>query len=230
MTATAQNRAAVLRQAMSVGLATGAYGVSFGALSVAAGLSVAQTCMLSLVMFTGGSQFAFVGVIGGGGAGLAAAVTATMLGVRNGFYGLAMAPLVQARRWHRPLAAQLTIDESTAVGTAQLAAEGVDHDGRTALVRLGFWSTGLAVFTLWNLATLAGALAGSAVGDPRRYGLDAAAAAAFLALLWPRLRDRVPQVVGFGAIVLAAVLIPVAPAGIPVLAAVLVALVAARAA
>jgi predicted branched-subunit amino acid permease len=152
-----------------------------------------------------------------------------MLGVRNGFYGLAMAPLLDARGWRRPAAAQLTIDESTAVGTAQLAR--VSGDGeRLALVRVGFWTTGLSVFALWNLATLAGGLAGSAVGDPRQYGLDAAAAAAFLALLWPRLRERVPQVVGFGAAGLAAVLVPVAPAGIPVLASVLVALAAGYAA
>ncbi|MBK7625296.1 MAG: AzlC family ABC transporter permease [Kineosporiaceae bacterium] len=208
-------RRAVVRQAASVGVATAAYGVSFGALSVASGLSLAQTCVLSLAMFTGGSQFAFVGVIGGGGGGAAAAATAGLLGVRNGFYGLQMAPLLRERGWRRPVAAQLTIDESTAVGTAQTSPE---------LIRLGFWSTGIAVFVLWNLTTLLGALAGDAVGDPRTFGMDAAAAAAFLGLLWPRLRSLRPRAVALGSATLAAVLIPIVPAGIPVLATVLVAL------
>jgi predicted branched-subunit amino acid permease len=215
-------RRAVLRQAASVGIATGAYGISFGALSVAAGLSVAQTCALSVLMFTGGSQFAFVGVVGAGGAGVAAAATAGMLGVRNGFYGLQMAPLLRARGWRRPLAAQLTIDESTAVGTAQA----VLRPERPDLARLGFWATGLAVFGLWNLSTLVGAVVGDALGDPRRYGLDAAAAAAFLALVWPRLRAALPRTVGLAAAAVALALVPVAPAGIPVLAAAAVALVA----
>ncbi len=220
-------RGGVLRQAASVGLATGTYGVSFGALSVAAGLSVTQTCALSLLMFTGGSQFAFVGVVGAGGSGAAAAATAAMLGMRNGFYALSMAPLLTVRGWRRPAAAQLTIDESTAVGTAQLAA-GATVEARS-LARLGFWATGLAVFALWNLTTLVGALAGTTVGDPRSYGLDAAAAAAFLALLWPRLLAVRPRLVAVCSATLAIALIPIAPAGIPVLAAVLVAVAGSRA-
>jgi predicted branched-subunit amino acid permease len=212
-------RAAVWRQALSIGVATGAYGVSFGALSVSAGLTVAQTCTLSLLMFTGGSQFAFAGVIGAGGAGVAAVATAGLLGVRNGFYGLQMAPRLRASGPRRLLAAHLTIDESTAVATAQLAT----RPGRSDLVRLGFWTTGGAVFAFWNLATAAGALVGDALGDPRRYGLDAAAAAAFLALLWPRLRSARPITVAVAAALVAVPLIPVVPAGVPVLAAAVVA-------
>jgi predicted branched-subunit amino acid permease len=216
------DRAVVLRQALSIGVATGAYGISFGALAVAAGLSVAQACALSLVMFTGGSQFAFVGVVGAGGSAGAAIATATLLGARNGFYGLQMARLLRPRGWRRPLAAQVTIDESTAVATAQVAV----RPQRPELARFGFWATAAAVFTLWNAATLAGALVGNAVGDPRRYGLDAAAAAAFLALLWPRLRSRRTRLVAAGAVVVAWVLVPLLPAGAPVLAAALVAVVA----
>lgn len=217
--------AAVRRTALSVGVATGAYGISFGALSVASGLSVAQTCALSLLMFTGGSQFAFIGVVGGGGGGPAAVATAGLLGIRNGFYGLQMAPLLRERTWRRPLAAHLTIDESTAVGTAQLALPPQRPD-RLALVRTGFWSTGLAVFVFWNLSTVIGAVVGNALGDPRRYGLDAAAAAAFLALTWPRLQDRLPRGVALAAVAVALALVPFAPAGIPVLAAALVAVAA----
>jgi predicted branched-subunit amino acid permease len=198
-------RAAVWRQALSIGVATGAYGVSFGALSVAAGLSLAQTCTLSLLMFTGGSQFAFAGVIAAGGAGGAAVATAGLLGARNGFYGLQMAPRLRPRGPVRLLAAQLTIDESTAVAVVQLA----QRPGRDDLVRLGCWATGGAVFVLWNLATLVG----GALGDPRRYGLDAAAAAAFLGLLWPRLRSVRPRLVAVAAVLVALGLVPGCPPG-----------------
>ncbi|HVN12574.1 MAG TPA: AzlC family ABC transporter permease [Kineosporiaceae bacterium] len=216
------DRAAVLRQALSIGVATGAYGVSFGALAVAAGLSVAQACVLSLVMFTGGSQLAFVGVVGAGGSAAAAVATAALLGARNGFYGLQMARLLRPRGWRRPLAAQVTIDESTAVGTAQAAL----RPDRPELARFGFWATAGAVFALWNASTLAGAVVGDALGDLRRYGLDAAAAAAFLALLWPRLRSRRTRLVAAAAAVVAAALVPVLPPGAPVLAVAVVAIVA----
>ncbi|GAA2728407.1 AzlC family ABC transporter permease [Cellulomonas aerilata] len=212
---TPEQRAAV-RQAVSVAVPTGLYGVSFGALSVAAGLDVLQTMALSLLMFSGGSQFAFVGVVGSGGAPLAAVATAGLLGARNGLYGVQVAPLLRARGWRRPLAAQLTIDESTAVGTAQPT---------TAAIRTGFWWTGVGVFLLWNTFTLVGAVLGDALGDPTRYGLDAAAAAAFLALLWPRLAGRLAQATAAAAIVVALALTPFVPAGIPVLAAAVVAVV-----
>ncbi|HRW19137.1 MAG TPA: AzlC family ABC transporter permease [Dermatophilaceae bacterium] len=198
----------VRRQSLSVGIATGAYGVSFGALGVASGLDVWQTCALSALMFTGGSQFAFVGVIGAGGAGLSAIATATLLGVRNGLYALQVRELLGVRGWRRAVAAQLTIDESTAVGIAQ------ETD---PLARQGFWQTGLAVFVFWNAFTLLGAVLGNALGDPRRWGLDAAAAAAFCALLWPRLHSRPTAVTAAVAVVLTVLVVPRAPAGIPVL-------------
>lgn len=201
---------AAVRQGLWVGIATGAYGISFGALSVASGLDVWQTCVLSLLMFTGGSQFAFIGVIGGGGAGGAAAATALLLGVRNTLYSLQMAPMLQLRGPRRLAAAQVTIDESVAVSLAQPDA---------ASRRAGFWAAGVGVFVFWNLATLGGALLGDVLGDPRRWGLDGAAAAAFVALLWPRLRERRAQAIGVVAAVVAVVLVPLAPAGLPILAA-----------
>ncbi|GEK20689.1 AzlC family ABC transporter permease [Cellulomonas xylanilytica] len=219
MTQDAEGRAAI-RQAVSVSLATGLYGVSFGALAVAAGLSVPQAMALSLLMFSGGSQFAFIGVVGAGGLPGAAIATAGLLGVRNGLYGPQVAPLIDSRGWRRPLAAQLTIDESTAVATA--------HEAPHA-ARLGFWWTGVGVFVLWNVFTLVGALAGDRMGDPARYGLDAAAAAAFLGLVWPRVTgpaSRLAQTVAVGAVVVALALTPLVPAGIPVLLAAVVAIVA----
>lgn len=213
-----ETRAAV-RQAVSVSVATGLYGVSFGALAVAAGLSLPQTAALSVLMFSGGSQFAFIGVIGAGGAAGAAIATAGLLGVRNGLYGPQVAPLLGVHGWRRLLAAHLTIDESTAVGTAQ--------PGRAA-ARAGFWWTGVGVFVLWNAFTLAGAVLGDALGDPRSYGLDAAAAAAFLALVWPRLTGRsahLARLVAAGAVLVALATTPFVPAGVPVLLAAAVAIV-----
>ena len=212
-----QDRSAVLRQSLAVGVATGLYGVSFGALSVAAGLSVWATIALSALMFTGASQFAFVAVVGAGGGNGAAIATASLLGVRNGLYGLQLAPTLGASGLRRLAAAHLTIDESTAVSVSQPS---------PATRRLGFWATGVAVFICWNLATAVGALAGDALGDPRRYGLDAMAAAAFLALLWPRLSSRQPRAVAVAAAVVAAACVPSLPAGMPVLIAALVAVVA----
>lgn len=207
-------RRAARRQAWSVSAATGVYGVSFGALAVAAGLTVPQTMALSLLMFTGGSQFAFVGVLGGGGALGAAVATAGLLGARNALYGAALAPLLRERGPRRWLAAHVTIDESMAVATAQ---------SRPEVARAGFWWTGLGVLMLWNLFTLVGAVVGDALGDPTRWGLDAAAAAAFLGLLWPRLASRAAQGVAAAAVVVALVLTPLAPAGVPILAAAAVA-------
>ncbi|MGZ8805120.1 MAG: AzlC family ABC transporter permease [Microbacterium sp.] len=212
-----ESRRAV-RQALGVALATSAYGVSFGALAVAAGLDIWQTCVMSLVMFTGGSQFAFVGVIAAGGlpAAPAAIASASLLGVRNIAYGMRMSPVIGVGFWRRAAAAQFTIDESTAVSLAQTT-----RHART----LGFWVTGIAIYVGWNLSTLGGALLGDILGDPKTYGLDAAAAAAFLALLWPRLRHRQPIAVGIAAAVVATMLTPTLMPGIPVLVAAIVAIV-----
>lgn len=171
------------RQGLAVAM-VGLYGVSAGALGVAAGLSVAQTMLTSLLLFSGGSQFAFYGVIGTGGSGLAAVATSTLLGLRNGFYGLELSRLLAPGPLLRPLTAQLTIDESTAVALAQ------DSPRES---RIGFYVTGIGLFIVWNTTSLLGALAGSAMGDPKAYGLDAAAAAAFVALVWPRLFGRGQQ-------------------------------------
>lgn len=208
-------RAAIIRDSLGVGLATGTYGVSFGAVSVAAGLSIAQTCALSLLMFTGASQFALVGVVAAGGAPLSGALTALLLGTRNTLYGLRLAPLLGFGGWRRAVSAHVLIDESTAMS--------VTRSSRSD-ARLGFLTTGATIFVLWNLATFAGAAAGSTVGDPRTFGLDAAVGAAFLALLWPRLRDRRNHWVAVAAAAVALGVVPVAAAGVPVLAAAGVAL------
>lgn len=210
-------RSALVRDSWGVGIATGVYGVSFGAISVAAGLSVLQTCALSLVMFTGASQFAFVGVVAAGASPWSAALTATLLGTRNTLYGLKLAPTLGLEGQRRWLAAHLVIDESTAMAVTRDTAE---------QARVGFWHTGGSIFLLWNLATLVGAVAGDHIGDPRVYGLDAAVGAAFLALLWPRLTSRSNQAIGLLAAGVALALAPFTGAGVPVLAAGGVALLA----
>ncbi len=207
----------VVRRALSVGLAASLYGVSLGALGVASGLTVAQTCVMSLLLFSGGSQFALVGIIGGGGSAASAITASSLLGIRNGLYGLQLKPILGVRGVRRVAAAQVTIDESTAVAVTQ---------EQPAEQRRGFWITGAVIFVGWNLTTFIGALAGDALGDPKQYGLDAAAAGAFLGLLWPRLSTGEPVAVAVGAALVAAVLVPVVPAGIPVVAAAVVAVVA----
>lgn len=196
------------KDALAVGLATGAYGLSFGAVSVTAGVSVPQTVALSLLMFTGGSQFAFVGVVSAGGGGLASASTAALLGSRNLFYAVRMTGLLKVRGIRRLLAAHLVIDESTAMAIAR----DDEAQGREA-----FWATGLAVFIFWNISTVLGALSTTALSDPKVLGLDAAAPAAFLALLAPRLRKRETWFLAAGGAVLALAATPLVPAGVPVL-------------
>lgn len=209
----------VLSMSIGVGFATGLYGLSFGALSAASGLSLWQTQVLSLFMFSGGSQFAVIGVLGASGvAGAVPAIlSAWLLGIRNGFYALRLSSVLEVAGLRKVLAAQLTIDESNAVSAAQ---------SDVALSRRGFWLTGAAVFVFWNSFTFLGALLGSQVGDPSMWGLDAAAAAAFLGLLWPRLQMGHPGAIAVTAAVLAAVLIGPLPAGIPVIVAAPVAVAA----
>ncbi len=212
-----RERARIIRDGLGVGLATGTYGLSFGAIAVSAGLTVGQTCVLSLLMFTGASQFAMVGVLAAGGTPVSGALTALLLGTRNTLYGLRLAPLLAWTRWRRVAAAHLVIDESTAMSVTRSS---------TPAARIGFLTTGATILVLWNLATLVGALAGSAIGDPSAYGLDAAVGAAFLALLWPRLHDARNRIVALAAVAVALGLVPVTAAGVPVLASAGVALLA----
>ena len=208
--ATSSDERAAIKSSFAVGLPVAAYGISFGALSVAAGLDVWQTCVLSLFMFSGGSQFAVIGLIASGGTstGMAAVTSAGLLGVRNGLYAIRLSPIVGGPWWRRVLAGQFTIDETTAVATAQTTREAQ---------RAGFWWTGAILYIGWNLTTLLGALLGDLIGDVSAFGLDAAAAAAFLGLLWPRLTRLQPVVVAVAAAVIAALLTPTLPPGMPVL-------------
>jgi predicted branched-subunit amino acid permease len=201
-------RRSIFGDAVGIGVATGAYGLSFGAVSIAGGLSLLQTTALSLLMFTGASQFALVSLIGGGGSPIAGAATAVLLGTRNAFYGLRLSRAIGGRGRFTALAAHLVIDESTAMAVAA---------GSDEAARLAFWATGVSVFTLWNLGTVIGAVGAQAIPDPRTLGLDAAAPAAFLALLAPRMTGRHLWAVSLVAALVALASVPLVPAGVPVL-------------
>jgi 4-azaleucine resistance transporter AzlC len=205
----------VLRDALSIGVATGVYAVSFGVLSVAAGFSVAQTCVMSLVAFTGASQFTFVSVFAAGG-GLAAALPpSVLLAGRNAIYALSLGAVLRPRGWQRALDAHVVIDESSAMAHAQ--SDPADR-------RRAFRVTAVAIFACWNAGTLAGALAGGVLGDPRSLGMHAIFPAVFLALIVPQIRSRAALHAALAGAAIAVVLLPVAPPGVPVMASLLAAL------
>ncbi len=196
-----------------LGVAVGVFGASFGVLATTAGLTVAQACAMSLLVFTGASQFAVVGVIGTGGTLGSALGSALLLAARNAAYGVALAPTMSGRSLgRRLLAAQLVIDESTAMAMAQPSRRAREQ---------ALWTTGIAVFVCWNVATLLGAAVGDAIGDPAVLGLDAAFPAGFAALAVPHLRTRQGRVAAVGGVVIALALVPLAPAGVPIVAAAL---------
>jgi 4-azaleucine resistance transporter AzlC len=202
---------------MVLGAAVGVFGATFGVLASESGLSTAKACAMSLLVFTGASQFASVSIIGAGGSVVTAVTSALLLAARNGVYGLALAPRLRSRGLRRALGAQLVIDESTAMAVTQ-------DDDRAA--EGAFWATGVSVFVAWNLGTLFGAIAGNAIGDPQALGLDAAFPAGFVALIVPQLHEpgrRLAALLGAG---VAAVAIPLTRPGVPVLLAAPAALVA----
>jgi predicted branched-subunit amino acid permease len=200
-----------VRDSLSVSLTVGAYGVAFGAAAVANGFSVVQSCLLSLLTFSGASQFAVVGVIGAGGSAISGIATASLLGIRNGLYGVIMAPRLKVNGFKRVIAAQITIDESTGVALGA-------QKRNEAAMRQGFWLTGFGVFFFWNLFTVAGALGAQAMGDTRAWGLDSAVPAAFLGLLWPRLEKNSDRALAIVSIIFAIAMTPILPAGLPIIA------------
>jgi predicted branched-subunit amino acid permease len=202
--AAAVARRRIRGRALAIGISVMPFGVSFGAVSVATGLSMLQTCLLSLVLFSGASQFALVSILGAGGGLASALLTALLLGVRNALYGVSVRGVVGARGLMRPVAAEVTIDESTAMALAEAPA---------GFGGYAFWATALSVYVLWNVSTLAGALVGRGIGSLSAAGLDAAGPAAFVALLGPRVRAAPSlRTVGLLGAVVALALVPVMPA------------------
>jgi 4-azaleucine resistance transporter AzlC len=199
----------ILRNAVSIGVATAVYAVSFGVLSVGAGFSVAQTCVMSLVCFTGASQLTFVSVIGAGGGVAGALPPAALLAGRNALYALSLKGVLSGTVRTRALRAQFVVDETTAMAHAQ---------STVAAARRAFDLTALCLFTAWNIGTLVGAVAGRGLGNPRDYGLDAVFPAVFLALLAPQLRGPDAMRAAIAGVLIALALVPIAPAGVPIIA------------
>lgn len=197
----------VITASATLGAAVGVFGVSFGVGAVNAGATVMQACVMSLLVFTGASQFSAVSVIGAGGSVASALGGALVLAGRNGVYALTMGRRVRGRLATRLVAAQLTIDESTAMSMAQ--------DDPVAQ-RTAFWITGSAVYVFWNLGTLLGALLGSAV-DPATFGLDAAFPAGFVFMVWPVLASRRGRLAALVGAATCLALVPVLPVGVPIL-------------
>jgi 4-azaleucine resistance transporter AzlC len=191
----------------AVGIVIGAFGAVFGVAAVAAGSSVLQACVMSLLVFTGASQFSAVSVVADGGSTAAALSSSLLLASRNGVYGLTMARVLRGSLARRLGAAHLVLDESTAMATAQTGR----REQATA-----FWVTGLAVFVFWNLGTLAGALVGSEI-DPARWGLDAALPAGFVAMVWPQFRTRNGRLAGLTGALVCLITIPFVPVGVSIL-------------
>ena len=208
-----------LAHALPVGLAVGAYGLSFGVLAVAAGMSPLLATLSSALVLGGGSQFAFLGVLAAGGNPMMGALGGLLLNVRYVPFGLAIARHLPAAGLARRAAdAYLIVDESVGLGL----------DAPPGQVTRRFRVVGVAVAISWIGATAVGAYGGALLGDPAALGLDAAFPAGFLALLAPWLRDRRGRVAAMLGVALALALTPVAPPGVPIIAAGLGALLALR--
>jgi predicted branched-subunit amino acid permease len=201
-------RRRIRNRALAIGVSVTPFGLSFGAVSVEAHLSLVQVCLLSLVLFSGASQFALVSIIGAGGWYLSAVGTALLLGVRNGLYGARINALLRPAGWRRFVMAEVTIDESTAMAVSEAPSGNASR---------AFWTTALSVYVLWNVSTVAGALVGKALGSPATTGLDVAGPAAFVALLAPRLNTARMRVAALGAGAVALVTVPIVPVGAPIL-------------
>ena len=201
---------ATVAASFSVSFTVGLYGIAFGAAGTAAGFTLLQTCLLSLLTFSGASQFAVVGVLGAGGSAISGIATASLLGIRNSLYGLRLAPLLHLKGWQKIVGAQVTIDESTGVALGQ-------SDLGEGAMKQGFWLTGIGVYIFWNIFTVMGALGAEAMGDPAAWGLDAAVPAAFLGLVWPRLLGRFEKILAVSAIALSLALTPFVAAGVPII-------------
>ena len=198
----------IRNRALAIGLSVTPFGLSFGAVSVEAHLGLVQVCLLSLVLFSGASQFALVSIIGAGGSYVSAVGTALLLGVRNGLYGARINSLLRPAGWRRLIMAEVTIDESTAMAVSEAPS---GHAARA------FWTTALSVYVLWNVSTVIGALVGNALGSPATTGLDVAGPAAFIALLAPRLTSARMRLAALGSGAIALVTVPIVPIGAPIL-------------
>ncbi|GAB3867943.1 AzlC family ABC transporter permease [Dactylosporangium cerinum] len=188
-------------------------GLSFGAIATAAGLPLSQIVVMSAFVYAGGAQFLAVGLVSAGGTALAIILAGLLLNARHLPFGLAVGnETLGESRWRRIVGSHILTDESVAFALAQ------DDPARR---RRAYWLTGAALYITWNISSTLGAIAGSALGDPDRYGIDAAFPVALLALTLPSLKDKVSVRVAIAGAAVALVATPFLPAGLPVLLALL---------
>ena len=211
MVASDAQRRSIRAQAISIGLAISPFGLAFGALCAESGIGVWEALGFSSIVFGGSSQFAAVSVLADDGTVIAAITAGLLLNLRSLAFGVSMAPSLKGSFLWRAGVSQLMIDESTAIGSSQAPHE---------LRRYGYLWGGLSVFVLWNATTLIGVSvlseAESLITD---LGIDATIPAAFLGLIWNKLENAKHRVVALIGAITALILIPITPAGIPVIAA-----------
>jgi 4-azaleucine resistance transporter AzlC len=196
------------RRVLPFSVAVLGFGMSFGVLARPSMGPVAPIVM-SATTFAGSAQFAAVSILGAGGTLAAAVVAAILLNARYGPIGVSVAPALGGPRWSRFLRGQLVVDETWA-----LSADG--RGGHDPKVIVG---AGLVLYAAWVAGTAAGVLFGDLMGDPGRLGLDAAFPALFLALLVPTLHRSDARAAAVIGAVIALALTPIAPAGLPIVAA-----------
>ena len=190
-------------------LAAASFAAAFGVLAQAAGMGVLAPIVMSATTFAGAAQFAAASVLDEGGGVVAAVAAAVLLNARYAAIGIAVAPAFKGSPLRRVVESQLIVDESWAVAQ-------VGHGRINRRVLVG---AGLVLFPFWVGGTTLGVLFGDVLGDPERFGLDAAFPALFLALLATQLVNRRTVLAAVAGGVIAFVLIPVAPPGVPVIAA-----------
>jgi 4-azaleucine resistance transporter AzlC len=198
-----------LRAVTPLAIAVGGFGVSFGVLAQSVGMGPVAPIVMSLTTFAGSAQLAAVSVLGAGGAITAAIAAAILLNLRYLPIGISVAPAFHGPLWKRLLEAQLIVDESWAIG----------HRGGGRYDRRMLLGAGFGIYMAWNLGTAIGVLGGEALGDPESLGLDAAFPALFLGLLVTQLHNRTALAASVLGAAIAIALVPVAPAGVPIVAA-----------
>jgi 4-azaleucine resistance transporter AzlC len=197
------------RAALAVAATVWFFGASFGLVARAAGMGVLAPLVMSATTFAGSAQFAVSSILGAGGGAAAAIAAAVLLNARYAPISISVAPLFHGPRLRRLVESQLIVDESWA-----LASRGAGRFDRRILL-----GAGLLLYVSWLSGTAVGLLAGDALGDPKDLGLDGAFPALFLALLAPQLRAPRAAIAAAAGAAIALVLIPVTPAGTPIVAA-----------
>ncbi len=206
-----------LRDGLALVLPTLVIGMSFGVLAEPVVGAVAAGAM-SLLVFAGTAQFAAVSTLALGGGAPAAVTAGLLMNMRFLAMGVAAAPAWRGGPLRRAVEGQAVIDTSWALS----------NRGDGTFDRARMIGATIPQYFAWSAGTVAGVVAGAALGDPQALGLDAVFPAFYLTLLAGEVRDRAALTSALLGAAIALCLIPVAPPGIPVLAAAAAALLGLR--